>query len=92
MALSFEEFYRMMQTNPDAAMEALDKEKREATHAHKCPSPDCGLIWTHAASDATNQEEHDALHRCPMCGKEEYEKWSIEHGMFTRDAEKLTCQ
>ncbi len=84
--MSFEEFYALMQTNPEAAVRGLKREIREEPHAHKCPAPSCGLIWSHAAVDATNKEEHDALHQCPLCGTPEYEKWSIEHGCFTRDA------
>lgn len=90
--MTFQQFYKMYQTNPTLAEQSLQREVRDKPHAHKCPSPECGLVWSHAASDASNQEEHDALHRCPMCNTPEYERWDVEHGMFTRDVEKLECK
>lgn len=82
--MSFEEFFAQYLINPQEAERALTLVTRSEAHAHKCPAPNCGLIWSHAASDASNQEEHDAMHQCPLCGTREYEKWSIEHGMMTR--------
>lgn len=44
-------------------------EDPEATHSHRCQFD--GHVWTHANSNAGNAWAH----KCPQCGREEWERY-----------------